>query len=701
MNLRDEHVVTVSGLPATAADGKSEATPASDLFVRRAKMTDHDFERSVENGEAIDRICRLVEGMPLAIEMAAARLDLYSAGEIADEIERGLDILSATASDVPDRQQSIEVIFAASWDQLSADEQATLIQLSEFRGGFSRDAAQEVAGATIPILERLVSRSLIRFDRPRLRFQMHELLRQFLAAKLDGAPDLAAAVASRQANYYCNWLHQRTSHLRDARQPAALAEMRLEFANVRIAWQRSTDRRTSTTLIGDAIEPLALFHELDGRIIDGREAMNAAANALAGSASGVQATDSALAYTRALVWRSLFDRALGNPDVAERTIRKALALLDRFDPESTDVQRVRALALLQTGTGRFTTAASESLDGYVESRELFNRAGDRWGEGLALAELGRVMWSSGRLDEAREHYQQSLDMFRDLGNQREVANVLGLMSQLARYQGQPEAALDHAREMLTLTQESGSRFAVASALGNIGASLYFLGRFDEAGNVLSEADDLYQEVGTSTDHAAVLMRRGLVAAAIGEFSAADAWFAASQRIYRSIDLIGSVAYLDVERAMIELARGEPGRAVKSLEQHLENLRGIERPTELSRLFGTLALLDLRDGLTERAIERAIESLDLALASGGRFALLEALTVAVPVASGLTTPERVIAGWRCLAREPWIATNALYRTVVGDYLPIIDAAPDTPSSPEPRQAAIDVLAALHEFAASAR
>ncbi len=141
------------------------------------------FAPAIADRAAILRICRLVGGMPLAIELAAAWVRVLSCHEIAEEIEKSLEILATTQRDLSPRHRSMQAVFDHSWRLLSAEEQSVFAACSVFRGGFTREAAVEVAGASLPVLAALVDKSLLRRTQQE-RYEIHELARQFAADRL-------------------------------------------------------------------------------------------------------------------------------------------------------------------------------------------------------------------------------------------------------------------------------------------------------------------------------------------------------------------------------------------------------------------------------------------------------------------------------------------------------------------------------------
>lgn len=170
----------------------------------------------------IARICRLVGGMPLAIELAAGWVDTLTLSDIAAEIEHGLDLLTVEVRNGPARHRSMRAVFDASWWRLGAAERRMLARLSVFRGGGARRAVQRVTAATLPQLQAMVGASLLHYDAECDRYTIHELLRQYAAERLAADPEDERAVRDRHAACYCTLLRDVRADLRGARQREAL-----------------------------------------------------------------------------------------------------------------------------------------------------------------------------------------------------------------------------------------------------------------------------------------------------------------------------------------------------------------------------------------------------------------------------------------------------------------------------------------------
>jgi len=142
-----------------------------------------DFRLTTEDLKPLERICQLVDGLPLGIELASSWVRVLSCSEIAQEIEKNLDFLTATARDVPPRHRSMRAVFDYSWLLLSPEEQQVMMRLSSFRGGFTREAASQVAGASLPVLSALINKSMVEHTKDR-RFDLHELVWQYARERL-------------------------------------------------------------------------------------------------------------------------------------------------------------------------------------------------------------------------------------------------------------------------------------------------------------------------------------------------------------------------------------------------------------------------------------------------------------------------------------------------------------------------------------
>jgi predicted ATPase len=237
LGLPEEHLYPIDGLELPAPTAELEHALASDalqLYVARARRIDPRFVVSAENLDAILGICRLVDGSPLGIELAASVVRAVPPDDLLVELSETLDVLESRSTTQVDRHASLGVVFEQSWRQLPPRQQEVLRFLSVFRKGFTRGAAARVAEATIPVLAALADRSIVR--RHGARFELHPLVRGFARERLAQTPEAAKVVRTRHAEHFAAFLAERSGATGRVGAQAFLADVAAELDNVRAAW---------------------------------------------------------------------------------------------------------------------------------------------------------------------------------------------------------------------------------------------------------------------------------------------------------------------------------------------------------------------------------------------------------------------------------------------------------------------------------
>jgi predicted ATPase/DNA-binding SARP family transcriptional activator len=268
LNLLSEHVFSVPGMAVPEEnivagwdDPERQSKPYSAirLLVESAHRVRPDFKLTQDNKLAVTRICQLVEGSPLGIELAVAWLQVLPPEEVAEEIRRSFDFLETDAADVPDRQRSLRAIFDSSWKMLTPDEQLTFRRLCAFRGGFTRQAAQDVIGASLRTLLSLANKSWITQD-DRGRYQLHEVLRQFGLERLQSNPAEWQEVKGRHAEYFANYLSEQGQILHTSDQLQAIQRLTNEIdSNIPDAWDWLLDNGQTDLLIEKMLTGIFIF----------------------------------------------------------------------------------------------------------------------------------------------------------------------------------------------------------------------------------------------------------------------------------------------------------------------------------------------------------------------------------------------------------------------------------------------------------
>ncbi|MBN2472404.1 MAG: hypothetical protein JXN59_16885 [Anaerolineae bacterium] len=267
-----ECVCEVDGL-AVPPDATAEPLMAYDaiqLFMDRARRVKRDF-RLGENAPEIVRICRLVEGMPLGIELAAGWLRVMTCAEIAANL---VDLDSEQPS-IPDRHRSLPALLDDTWKRLSPRDQRLMQMLAVFEGGFTREAATTVAGAPIAGLASLVSRSLLTFDHKSGRYDMHLITKQYARRQLAQDPALWELARWQHGNFACGLLEQLAAALDTPAMPPALAGVGADIDNIRAAWQHALDKKW-LDLTARALDGLAAFYTIRNWNLEAMEMLGAA-----------------------------------------------------------------------------------------------------------------------------------------------------------------------------------------------------------------------------------------------------------------------------------------------------------------------------------------------------------------------------------------------------------------------------------------
>ncbi len=495
-------------LEAGSANG-GQMTVAHHVAHDVAHHVAHDVAHHVAHDVAhhVGVICRLVGGLPLAIELAAAWVRHMSCAEIAAELGHNLDLLSTTQRNVPDRHRSLRAAFDHSWALLSEDEQRCFARLALFRGGCDRPAALAVTGARPPVLAALCDQSLLRRDAGG-RYAMHELLRQFAQHKLEADPPAYAAAERRHIDYYLAYLAAREEALLDARQQDARREIAAEMDNIRAAWQRAIERAQPDWL-GPGLESLRLHLEQAGIFGEAADMFAAAALVEEAVSSGVGAL-----LARLLSRQAWFDQRLNHHQQAQTMVGRALQILAGAQPRLPAEEALchSCLGNISRAVGDFAQSAAS----FQESVVLYRLAGRPGDVAAALNGLAAAQSELGNFDEARRLHEESLAIKRELGDRRGMGVSLLNLGVMALAEADNETARLLEEEALQIFREIDYPLAVAIALNNLGAALANLGENEPARAALLEGLEVNREVGNLHLQLHFLGNLGSVAGALGD-----------------------------------------------------------------------------------------------------------------------------------------------------------------------------------------
>jgi predicted ATPase/DNA-binding CsgD family transcriptional regulator len=469
LNVLEEWVLPLEGLsfPEDDANSPLESYSAVQLFAQRARQVQVNFSLG-DNAQAVGKICRGVEGMPLGLELAATWLRVMSCQQIATQMEGNLHFLTTPLRNVAERHRSLRVVFEQSWKLLAPDEQTVLMCLSIFRGGFEFEAAQHVAGASLEILASLADKSLIRVNRDGC-YDLHELLRQYAEQQLDAA---GAAEVTRTAHsaYYLRFVAQRDEDVKGRRQQLGLYELQTDLENIRAGWFWAVDREEYALITTPVLDCLANFGEMGSRVVDITLLLKQVEAAL-----GTQFGD------------------------------QAKTLLDQVA-----IRREHLNIFAQKGIDH---ARSEAILERARQRE------DKHEIAYCLLVLGDHYTGFRDYTTQLERIDESLRLWRELGDDFYIALTLTVLSG-HYFETDLGRVVSLQREANQIRRRIGDLYNLCYTLGSLSYWNFLLGNVNETTQLMDEALDIVEEVGNLPWYRLNKATKGAVAFLRGEFDLA-------------------------------------------------------------------------------------------------------------------------------------------------------------------------------------
>lgn len=483
LNLPNERVYDVVGLsiPAAQDDHAIEAYDAAQFFLRSARRVRSDFILSEGDKAALFELCSMLQGMPLALELAATWVRVFSLPDLVQEIRQDVGVLETTGQEVSERHKSIRSVFDYSWNLLTSEEQRVLAGLSVFRGGFDWQAAQVVTGATPRTLLWLVNKSLVRTSASG-RFLVLEVIRQCAHAKLEQKEKLSEA----HAQYYLNYLLEKGREFRGKQPKENLLAVETNLENIRFAWRCAIAHQDDEPL-GQLSVYLALFSDLRSRVQEGIGLFQEAIDAL--SESTAPTTLGSL-----MVYQAFLYFWAGEPQTVTRLGEKALTLFQPQENYAGYLTGIDSLAWAKQETGDLQKA----LDYTRQAYEVVQQSHDEKHILHATRIRAFAEHLCGHVEIARTLYQAALTGYEKLGI--EIYRVLNLSNfgEMCLEQGQTQEAKAMFEEALELAKSTGDVAFIYVCLANLGACALELGDPKTAQRYYQEALEMAKQSGSQS-----------------------------------------------------------------------------------------------------------------------------------------------------------------------------------------------------------
>ncbi|MCB0131149.1 MAG: tetratricopeptide repeat protein, partial [Caldilineaceae bacterium] len=537
LNLRGEKVFALDGLPTPSMPPRGEETkpaqltqyPSTELFLHIAASASPLFTVEEREAEAVVQICRLLHGLPLGIELAATWTRVLDVHEIAGELRQNLDFLTGAMPDLPERHRSLRAVFDQSWRLLSADEQEVLQALAVFRGGFTREAAQTVTGASLLTLASLMDKSLVRREesgesdgQTATRLMIVEVLRQYAEEKLS-ATKQSRTVHRCHAAYFGDYIFQRQAALESGDQPTALEQMAVELENIRAAVRWITthfrsEPQVALGIIRQGANGLFNFLDIRGMFAEGAAIFGAAADAADEIAADEMATDEMatddaapnLRLRAALQARAgWFAFHLGRLTEADSRLTTSLGLAEAAGAPTELVFSLNYLGALKRHLGELNDATALLTRALV----IADAEGDSFGASIALNTLGQVASLRGDDQQAIALLHRSLSHKRRIGDRRGMIYSLTYLGRIAEEKEEYADARGFYSESLQISHELEDPRGIALSQQNLANAALAQGQFSGARRLFQSALAIYRTIGSPADAALMHTHLGEIAAA--------------------------------------------------------------------------------------------------------------------------------------------------------------------------------------------
>jgi predicted ATPase/DNA-binding CsgD family transcriptional regulator len=591
LSLREEWLYSVPGLAypqATAADAPADYA-AIQLFADRARRVRRDFALADEYAGVV-RICQLVEGMPLALELAATWTKTLRCDRIAAEIEQNLDFLSTRLRDLPERHHSIKAVFERSWALLSEGEQTIFTRLSVFRGGFDDLAAAQCAGASLAQLAALADKSLLRWEAGG-RYQIHELLRQYGEEKLAANPDELTLARDAHCRYYTDFLYVRQHDMFGGRQREATAEIEAEIDNIRFAWQWALESYNVEAILR-SMQLLGLFNQFRSRY---REGIALAEQAVRTLESGSPTPNHQHALILLLVHLGWLYIRLGQLERAHEILERSRALYAAPDyiplpGDATDPEVPLGLICLikgdYAGAARLAEAARRRNAAHRHHNNLQ----------YALYVLTGAARARGEYAEARHFAEQAYALTQERQNHWFMAYCLNELGQVEQALGNHDRAAQHYRTSYRLRQEFADTEGMAVALRHLGWIAMAQTQYAEARELFEQSRALYELINDQGGLASAFEGLGSVALELGDYETARHQLRAALELAVAIEFVPLIFALFIPIGAYFLQTGKPSLGLNLLvltTRHPASERATkDRAAQFLARFQSAAELDL-------------------------------------------------------------------------------------------------------------
>jgi predicted ATPase/class 3 adenylate cyclase len=532
LNGEQEYLVPPLALPepqAVASIARLSQYEAVALFIARARAVSPGFQVTNENAPAVAEICIRLDGLPLAIELAAARIKILTPQAMLARLQARLKLLTGGIRDLPTRQQTLRGAIDWSYNLLGPEERLLFARLAVFAGGCTFDAAEAVCNAAddLPLgvldpIGALVDNSLVvqkESTDGEPRFSMLETIREYARERLDTSGE-ADALRAAHAAFFLKLAAEAEAGIQGEAQPLWLQRLEDDHGNLRAAleWMLTTGQIDMALAMSGL---LWIFWHVRGHLSEGRRWLERVLEAAPPSPPAPITAERARVVNGlgALLWDQ------GDSITAATRLRESLEMRRALGDKRALAKALSNLSVITSAQGRYDEARALSEEGLRLSTEV----GDRAGIALTTGTLADAAMLGGDMNEARPLYERALAIYRELGDQHSQAIYLLNIGSIALQQGDLETADRCHAEGLELFRQIGGKYGVGYVLGGQGDLAYLRGDYERARALYTEAIGLFQSVGAQREMTTALCQFAILAAEQGQAEHAVRLFGAAER----------------------------------------------------------------------------------------------------------------------------------------------------------------------------
>ncbi len=515
LEVRAEHVLELGGLSLPKSGAELMQTGAGLAFVAAVRRH-RAWQPNQAEQDAAARVCVLLAGAPLALELAAAWMRAMSIADIEHEIIQSLDFLEGGLSDLPPRQAGLRATFAYSWQLLSATEQRSLRRLSIFRGGFSKEAAMTITGIGNRDLLSLTSKSLLRFSAG--RFSLHELIREYAAEKLRLVENDWAEVAHAHAGYYLDFVEQ-NNHKLHAFEQTLLLTLEAELDNLRTAltWAQAGNDQNFLMELATA---LSGFWIRSGLLREGITWLKAS----------LQDNPAPISHLLCNAWMSLaqLQQMLGDLHTSIQSVQKSMDI-------ATELNDLDLLGSARNIWARSLNRLGHFQEMHQVCEETVDLAQNKFIRAIAMSWLGQAeMMIGGDLAKASRLLEESLTILRPTASVSGIALILSALGSVAAERQDFASARACQTEALEISQKIGNRFGQILHFTNLGRIEMKAGELDTAQELFLEALAICKDLATNRDASYIQIQLGHIAVTLGQFTQAQDYYLKALALAREL-----------------------------------------------------------------------------------------------------------------------------------------------------------------------